>query len=61
MEIEFNNGCVYEYFLVPRSVYQALRDAASEGAFFNRHVRAVYPCARVGGGDPARHATVRKM
>ena len=47
MEIEFAGGAVYRYFAVPAAVHAALMDASSKGVFFNRHVRAKYPFARV--------------
>lgn len=47
MEIEFAGGAVYRYFAVPAAVHAALMDASSKGVFFNQHVRAKYPFARV--------------
>ena len=47
MEIEFAGGAVYRYFAVPAAVHAAMMDASSKGAFFNQHVRAKYPFARV--------------
>ena len=47
MEIEFAGGAVYRYFAVPAAVHAALMDASSKGIFFNQHVRAKYPFARV--------------
>jgi hypothetical protein len=38
---------VYRYFAVPAAVRAALMDASSKGVFFNQHVRAKYPFARV--------------
>ena len=47
LEVEFRNGLVYEYFLVPASVHRELMAASSKGAFFNRAVRDLYPSRRV--------------
>lgn len=47
MDVEFSGGAVYRYFAVPAAVHAALMHASSKGAFFNRHVRAKYPFARV--------------
>ena len=47
LEIEFADGAVYRYFAVPAAIHAALMDASSKGVFFNRHVRAKYPFARV--------------
>lgn len=47
MDVEFAGGAVYRYFAVPPAVHAALMDASSKGVFFNQHVRAKYPFARV--------------
>jgi hypothetical protein len=47
LEIEFQTDRKYRYFAVPRSVYQALMDAPSAGAYFNQHIRDRYPDERV--------------
>ncbi|MCA3013702.1 MAG: KTSC domain-containing protein [Myxococcaceae bacterium] len=47
LDIEFAGGAVYRYFAVPAAVHAALMAASSKGVFFNRHVRAKYPFARV--------------
>jgi KTSC domain len=39
LEIEFRNGSVYRYFLVPQAVFDGLLAAPSKGTYFNRHVR----------------------
>ncbi len=40
LEIEFNNGDVYEYFDVPEHVFNGLMNADSHGRYFHRHVRS---------------------
>jgi hypothetical protein len=47
LQLEFRGGSVYQYSQVPRSTYQALLQAASKGAYFNRHIRNIFPCARL--------------
>jgi KTSC domain len=47
LEVEFHNERVYQYFVVPQSVYRELRDAASFGRYFNEHVRDRYPVRQV--------------
>ena len=47
LEIEFRSGHVYEYFAVPRKVYEGLREAASKGRFFHSEIEGVYPCAEI--------------
>ncbi len=39
LEIEFPNGAVYQYYDVPKSVYQGLMNAESHGRYFHQHVR----------------------
>ena len=47
MELEFVEGRVYRYFVVPRSVFDALLSADSVGRFFQEHIRDVYPYERI--------------
>ncbi|HEX6097421.1 MAG TPA: KTSC domain-containing protein [Thermoanaerobaculia bacterium] len=39
LEVVFRTGRTYRYFRVPASEYEALRDAKSIGAYFNRKIR----------------------
>lgn len=39
LEIEFNDGAVYQYFDVPKSVHKELIEAPSLGRFFGRRIR----------------------
>jgi len=39
LQIEFKDGCIYEYSDVPAVVYTALLSAASKGRFFNTRIR----------------------
>jgi hypothetical protein len=43
LELEFVSGDVYRYYAVPPSVFRALLDADSPGAFFNTQVSDRYP------------------
>ena len=47
MDVEFAGGAVYRYFAEPAAVHAVMMDASSKGVFFNQHVRAKYPFARV--------------
>jgi hypothetical protein len=48
MEIEFRDGGVYQYFLVPRQAYEGLLAADSKGAYINRNIKgAGYPYSKV--------------
>jgi hypothetical protein len=51
LQLEFHGGTVYQYFQVPSQTYQDLLQAGSKGAYFNRHIRNVFCCIRLG----ARH------
>jgi hypothetical protein len=47
LEAEFATGAVYRYFNVPASVYRAMLDADSIGAYFNKHIREGYAYMKV--------------
>jgi RimJ/RimL family protein N-acetyltransferase len=47
LAIEFRSGQVYEYFAVPRRVFEGLRDAESKGRFFRTEIDGVYPFVEV--------------
>jgi hypothetical protein len=47
LQLEFHDGTVYRYFQVPHQTYQDLFHADSKGAYFNRHIRSVFRCARL--------------
>jgi hypothetical protein len=47
LEIEFVSGNVYQYFDVPKRVYEELMDAPSIGSFFNERIRGHFRYARV--------------
>lgn len=42
LEVEFNSGSVYQYFEVPKEVYEGMLAAGSVGKYFNQHVKDVY-------------------
>ena len=39
LEIEFNHGGVYQYFDVPKNVYEELMNADSQGQYFDRNIK----------------------
>jgi hypothetical protein len=43
LEIEFVDGDVYRYFLVPRRLFLEFMQAESKGAFFNDCIRDRFP------------------
>lgn len=47
LEVEFNNGGVYQYFNVPEPTYSALMRASSKGAYLNDHIKDRYRCRKV--------------
>lgn len=47
LQIEFNNGSVYQYFDVPQHTFDGLKDAASKGKYLNAHVKGYYRYSRV--------------
>ncbi len=42
LEIEFNNGSLYQYFDVPEVVYQQLMQADSKGTFLNAYIKGQF-------------------
>ncbi len=44
LHVEFVDGDRYVYSMVPRSVFEALLDAESVGAFVNSTIKPSYPC-----------------
>lgn len=39
LEVEFNNGSIYQYFNVSRGIYQGLMKASSHGSYLDRYVK----------------------
>jgi len=46
LEVEFNNGHIYQYFDVPGQVYEEFRQAPSPGQFLNSSIKGAYRYAR---------------
>jgi hypothetical protein len=44
--IEFQKGGIYQYFDVPRPVFDAMGASASKGQFFSENVRGVFRFSR---------------
>ena len=49
LEIQFNDGSVYEYSAVPLDVYRGLMAAGSKGQYHHQFIRTTYQYARVSG------------
>lgn len=46
LEIQFQSGSIYEYFDVPREVYEGLMNASSLGRYFDDEIKDCYQFAR---------------
>jgi len=42
LEIEFHDGSIYEYYGVPKSLYESFIGSSSLGSFLHRHLKS-YP------------------
>jgi KTSC domain-containing protein len=47
LEVEFQNGAVYQYYNVPSALYGAFIEAPSKGQFLHANIRNQYPYSRV--------------
>lgn len=48
LEVQFLNGSIYQYFNVPRHIYEQLMREGSKGRFLNAYIKNAYPFSRVG-------------
>lgn len=42
LEIGFLDGSVYQYFDVPKNIYDGILNASSKGTYFHEYIRNVY-------------------
>lgn len=47
LEIEFNNGRIYQYFAVPQGEFDALMSAGSHGTYLNANIKGKYNYVQV--------------
>jgi hypothetical protein len=47
LEIEFQNGFIYEYRDVPPDIHAELMSATSKGQYFDAAIRKFFACQRV--------------
>lgn len=47
LEVEFNNGAIYQYFDVPETVYQEFMRSSSKGQFLHTNIKNNYRYMRV--------------
>ena len=48
LEVEFQNGTIYQYFNVGSGLYQQFLASPSKGQFLNAYIRRAFPYSRVG-------------
>jgi hypothetical protein len=48
LEVEFNNGAIWQYYEVLENTFYELKLAASIGIFFNTNIKGQYPESKVG-------------
>jgi hypothetical protein len=46
LKVEFKNGSVYDYFDIPKPVFEAMRNAPSKGQFLAQQIKGRYRYAR---------------
>lgn len=47
LEIEFNDGAIYQYSGVPEQEYKSLLSASSKGSYLNKHMKGKYRYTQV--------------
>ena len=47
LEIEFHSGRVYQYYNVPKRIYQELMAASSHGKYHHRRIKDSYRYSRI--------------
>lgn len=47
LEVEFNNGSIYQYHGVPQDVYDSLMQSGSKGTFLNTNIKGSYGCTKL--------------
>jgi len=48
LEMEFHSGGIYQYYSVPRTVYEGLVNAPSHGKYFHAEIKKVFRYKRIG-------------
>ena len=47
LEIEFNNGGIYQYYDVQDHIYSEFMGADSLGSYFHHNIKNVYSCVKM--------------
>lgn len=61
LEVEFNNGSVYEYIDVPKELYDAFISSDSLGKFVHSHLKNKFRTIQVAPGLKAIKRNVRSV
>lgn len=48
LEVEFNNGAIWQYFDVAESLFYEMKSSGSCGKFFNANIKGQYSESQVG-------------
>lgn len=48
LEIEFNNGAIYQYYNINFGLYNQFMQSASKGQFLHAYIKNAYAYSRVG-------------
>lgn len=48
LEVEFVSGNIYQYYGVPKNLYEQLMQAGSKGRFLNTYIKNAFGYSRVG-------------
>ena len=46
LTVEFNSGSRYNYYDVPKHIYEGMKSADSKGKYLNNEIKGVYRYAR---------------
>ncbi len=47
LEVEFNDGSVYQYFAVPETEYEGLMNASSHGTYLHANIKGRYSYSKL--------------
>ena len=47
LEVEFNNGSIYQYFDVPQHIYSEIMSAGSHGQYLAQNIKGVYRYSKI--------------
>ncbi len=47
LEVHFHNGSIYQYYDVPLTVWEGIKNAGSKGSYLHQNIKGQYRYARV--------------